>query len=45
MKRKITEYLIDILTECNYLLNESKNLDYESFINNEHLTFTSLTNY
>jgi len=37
MKRKITDYLIDILTECNYLLKESENLDYESFINNENL--------
>jgi len=37
MRRKITDYLIDILTECNYLLKESEHLDYESFINNEHL--------
>ena len=27
MKRKITDYLIDILTECNYLLKESENLE------------------
>ena len=43
MRRKITDYLIDILTECNYLLKESENPEYESFINNDHLTFTSLT--
>jgi len=37
MKQEVLDYLIDILTECNYLLSECKCLDYESFISNEHL--------
>ena len=39
MKRIIEDYLEDILKECNYLLNRSKNLTYEVFIENEDLIF------
>ncbi len=35
--REIRDYLIDIKTECEYLMSKSKNLDYESFIVNEDL--------
>ncbi|MEO0241138.1 MAG: hypothetical protein ABIM83_06745 [candidate division WOR-3 bacterium] len=37
MKRKIIDYLQDILVECNYLIKESKKIDYNSFIENENL--------
>ncbi|MEO0275302.1 MAG: DUF86 domain-containing protein [candidate division WOR-3 bacterium] len=37
MKRKIIDYLQDILVECNYLIKESKKIDYSSFIENENL--------
>lgn len=35
MNRNITDYLIDILEECKYLLNRKENLDYNSFLHNE----------
>ncbi len=37
MKRKIKDYLFDIFNECNYLLKESENLDFDSFVTNERL--------
>ncbi len=37
MKRIIEDYLEDILEECNYLLERSKNFTYEAFIENEDL--------
>ena len=37
MRKIIKDYLVDILTECNYLLNRSKELTYEEFIQDEDL--------
>jgi len=37
MKRIIEDYLEDILKECTYLLDRSKNLTYEMFIEDEDL--------
>ena len=37
MRKIIEDYLVDILTECNYLLNRSKELTYEEFIQDEDL--------
>jgi len=37
MKRIIEDYLEDILKECDYLLDRSKNLTYEKFIRDEDL--------
>ena len=37
MKRKIKDYLIDILNECNYLLEEIRNLELEDFLSDERL--------
>ncbi len=48
MKRIIEDYLEDILEECNYLLERSKNFTYEAFIENEDLKrafIRSLENY
>ena len=35
--REIRDYLLDIKNECEYLLNKSKNLSYDEFIQNEEL--------
>ena len=35
--REIKDYLIDIKTECEYLINRSQNLSFEEFIDNEEL--------
>lgn len=35
--REIRDYLMDIKTECEYLLSKSENLKYEDFIMNEEL--------
>ena len=35
--REIRDYLIDIKTECEYLISKSENLNYENFITNEEL--------
>jgi len=35
--REIRDYLIDIKTECEYLINRSQNLSFEEFIGNEEL--------
>ncbi len=37
MKRIIEDYLEDILKECNYLLDRSRDLTYERFIRDEDL--------
>lgn len=35
--REILDYLTDILTECDYLINSTKNLTFPEFVQNEHL--------
>ncbi len=35
--REIRDYLFDIKNECEYLLERTKNLTYENFIQNEEL--------
>lgn len=35
--REIFDYLVDILTECDYLLESAKNLTFGDFVQNEHL--------
>lgn len=35
--REILDYLVDILTECDYLLESTKNLTFKDFVQNEHL--------
>lgn len=35
--REIRDYLIDIKTECEYLISRSKNIDYSDFVRNEEL--------
>ena len=35
--REIRDYLIDIKTECEYLMSKSENLSYDDFITNEEL--------
>jgi uncharacterized protein with HEPN domain len=37
MKRTIKDYLIDILNECEYLLERVKIFDYNEFLQNEDL--------
>ena len=36
-EREIRDYLMDIKTECEYLINRCENLNYEDFITNEEL--------
>lgn len=42
MSKVIRDYLIEILDECYYLINESKFLDFNSFIENKHLKVSFL---
>jgi len=37
MKRDHVDYVDDIITECEYLLNRKNNISYEEFIKNEDL--------
>jgi len=37
MKRDYVDYVDDIITECEYLLNRKNNISYEEFIKNEDL--------
>ncbi len=37
MKREIRDYLYDILHECEYLINRSRNMSYIEFLENEDL--------
>lgn len=35
--REVLDYLVDILRECEYLLESAKDLEFADFIRNEHL--------
>ncbi len=37
MKRRVIDYLKDIINECDYVLKESQKLTYEDFIKDETL--------
>ncbi|MBE0479242.1 DUF86 domain-containing protein [Candidatus Aerophobetes bacterium] len=37
MKRNVKDYLLDIINECEYLIEKSKNITYLGFLKNEDL--------
>jgi Uncharacterized conserved protein len=37
IKREIRDYILDIKTECEYLINKSNRLTFEEFLQNEEL--------
>jgi len=37
IKREIRDYVLDIKTECEYLINKSNHLTFEEFLQNEEL--------